>query len=65
LFLPGIKANENSLAWIELNTVLAKLLWKYDLELVNQDVDWQRDSTMHTLWKKPELMVRVKTRKDE
>ncbi|KAF1993248.1 cytochrome P450 [Amniculicola lignicola CBS 123094] len=54
-----------NLAWIELNTVLAKLLWKHDLELVNQDVDWQRDSRMHTLWKKPELMVRVRTRKDE
>jgi cytochrome P450 len=65
LSLPRTKANENSLAWIELNTVLAKLLWKYDLELVNQDMDWQRDSRMHTLWKKPELMVRVRARQDE
>lgn len=47
---------------MELNTVLAKLHWKFDLTLLNQDLDWQRDSRMHTLWKKPELRVSVRPR---
>jgi len=51
-----------SLAWIELHTVLAKLNFKYDLEWLNKDMDWHRDSRMHTLWKKPELRVRVHRR---
>ena len=54
------KANQRaSLAWIELNTVIAKLHFTYDLELLNQDLDWHRDSRMATLWQKPELRVRV------
>ena len=59
-----LKANESSLAWMELDTVLAKLHWKYDLTLLNPEMDWQRDSKMHTLWKKPELMVKVSPRLD-
>lgn len=47
---------------MELDIVLAKLHWKFDLKLVNEDLDWQRDSRMHTLWKKPELMVNVSPR---
>ncbi|KAM7188689.1 Cytochrome P450 [Rhypophila sp. PSN 637] len=49
-----------NLAWLEMRTTLAKLLWKYDFSLVNQDLDWQRDSTMCTFWNIPELWVRVK-----
>ena len=48
-----------SLAWIELSTIIAKLYFTYDLELVNKDLDWQRDARMKTLWKKPELRVKV------
>ena len=47
---------------MELDTVLAKLHWKYNLTLLNPEMDWQRDSRMHTLWKKPELMVKVSPR---
>lgn len=50
-----------SLGWLELQTIMAKMLFRYDLELVN-DLDWHRDSQMHTLWEKPSLMVRVLSR---
>ena len=56
------KLRKHSLAWMELDTVLAKLHWKYDLTLLNPEMDWQRDSRMQTLWKKPELRVRVSPR---
>lgn len=48
-----------SLAWVELRTTLAKLYFTYDLKLQDQDLDWHRDSRMHTLWNKPSLMVQV------
>ncbi|KAI0195873.1 cytochrome P450 [Astrocystis sublimbata] len=48
-----------NLAWMEMSTILSKLLFKFDLDLVNKEVDWQRDSRMATLWVKPELYVRI------
>lgn len=48
---------------MEIRTILAKLHFSYDLALLDgQDVDWHRDSQMHTLWKKPKLMVRATRR---
>jgi len=44
---------------MELRTILAKLHFTYDLKLQNDNLDWQRDSEMYTLWKKPELKVKV------
>ncbi|KAK8080612.1 Cytochrome P450 [Apiospora hydei] len=45
-------------AWMELNLVLAKILWSYDLELVSKGVDLLQDSRVHMLWWKPKLFVR-------
>lgn len=45
---------------MELRTALAKLHYSYDMELLDETVDWQRDLKMHTLWQKPELIIRVK-----
>ena len=44
---------------MEMRTTLAKLHFKYDLELLSKEVDWQGDSKMHTLWQKPDLLVKV------
>ncbi|MCJ1470908.1 hypothetical protein MMC07_009556, partial [Pseudocyphellaria aurata] len=51
-----------SLGWVEMNTTLAKLHFKYDLELLEPGVDWLEDSRMHTLWEKPSFRVQVTTR---
>ncbi|KAI0396354.1 cytochrome P450 [Xylariaceae sp. FL0594] len=53
-----------NLAWMEMNTTLAKLHFKYDIELLSKDLDWHRDSRMHTLWHKPRMFVQVMERKD-
>lgn len=47
------------LGWLELQTTLAKLHFKFDLTLLNTELDWHRDSEMHLLWKKPPLMIRI------
>ena len=52
----------SSLAWIELSMVLAKLIFNYDLQLLDQGLDWHRDSRMATLWQKPAMRVRVSAR---
>ena len=52
--------HHHSLGWMEMRTTLAKLLWRYDLQLMDDKLDWHRDSRMHTLWKKPKLMVAVR-----
>ncbi|KAH6622416.1 cytochrome P450 CYP4/CYP19/CYP26 subfamilies protein, partial [Boeremia exigua] len=49
-----------SLGWMELQTIVAKIIYRYDMESVDDTVDWHRDSRMHTLWEKPPLMVRLK-----
>ncbi|KAI1381694.1 benzoate 4-monooxygenase cytochrome P450 [Hypoxylon crocopeplum] len=51
-----------NLAWLNLRTTIAKLIWVYDLELVDPTIDFHRDSQYFTLWKKPALMVRSKNR---
>lgn len=70
--LPGrllsgdVEANQEkfcSLGWMEFRTTLAKVIWTFDLELVNRDLDWHRDSRMHSLWVKPNLLVTAKLAK--
>lgn len=53
-----------SLGWMELQTIMAKVSFRYDLELVNKELDWNRDSWMHTLWEKPSLLARVLPRQE-
>ncbi|EKG12711.1 Cytochrome P450 [Macrophomina phaseolina MS6] len=52
-----------SLGWMELRTFLAKMHFEYDFELLDPELDWHKESEMHTLWQKPKLMVRVFPRK--
>ncbi|CAG8976720.1 hypothetical protein HYALB_00012518 [Hymenoscyphus albidus] len=50
------------LAWLEMHIVLSRLIWRYEIERVGPMVDWEAESEMHLLWKKPELPVRLKPR---
>lgn len=45
-----------------MSLTLAKLFLKYDLTLVNKDLDWEGQSHMHVMWWKPSLMVRFRER---
>ncbi|KAJ5058638.1 cytochrome P450 [Bipolaris maydis] len=50
-------------AYMEINLILSKMLWKYDMDLVNNNLDWERESRLHVMWWKPALMVRFKERR--
>ncbi|TGZ76304.1 cytochrome P450 [Ascodesmis nigricans] len=53
-----------NLALMEMRLILAKMLWVYDMELVDDvdKLDWVRDGTANPLWRKPPLMVRFTRR---
>lgn len=51
-----------SLAWLELHLTLSRLLFKYEIDAIRR-VDWEEESRMHLLWKKPELNVRLTPRR--
>ncbi|KAJ4289876.1 hypothetical protein N0V90_011209 [Kalmusia sp. IMI 367209] len=53
-----------SLGWMEMRTTLAKLHFKFDLELVDTTLDWHGKSRMHTLWQKPALPMRIYAREN-
>jgi hypothetical protein len=39
--------------------IMAKVLFNFDLELVDKDRDWMKGQKVFTLWQKPSLMVRL------
>lgn len=54
-----------NLAYLELRVILAKMVWAYEWEMVDKDVDWVRDNKMYLLWKKPEMKMRFHSRAHE
>ncbi|CAG8976722.1 hypothetical protein HYALB_00012520 [Hymenoscyphus albidus] len=47
---------------MEMNLLLAKMFFKYDLELVNTELDWLNEGKVFVMWWKRELMVRFRQR---
>ncbi|PVH93071.1 cytochrome P450 monooxygenase [Periconia macrospinosa] len=45
-------------AYMQLSLMFTKMLWKYDLELLDKDLDWEGRSKMHLMWWKPSAYVR-------
>lgn len=54
-----------SFAYVEMSLILAKLIFTYDMELLDEDLDWEGQSHMHVQWWKPDLQVRFTPRKDD
>lgn len=51
-----------SFAYLEINQLLAKMHWMYDLELIDEGLDWEAQSREHVMWTKPALNVRFRLR---
>ena len=54
----------SSFAMMEMNLILAKMLWRFDMELVDKELDWEGESHMHVMWWKPDLKVTFRDRVD-
>ncbi|KAI8302091.1 Cytochrome P450 monooxygenase alt3 [Colletotrichum sp. SAR11_240] len=50
------------MAYAELRIVLAKILWNFDLELVDMAEDWVSKQKIYLIWQKVPLMVRCRQR---
>jgi cytochrome P450 len=50
-----------TLAWAEMRTILSRLVWNFDMELVDPSKVWENQKTF-VLWDKPSLMVKLKVR---
>jgi hypothetical protein len=44
---------------MEMRLILARLIFNFDLELVEKETDWMKDMKAYTIWKKPQLMVKL------
>ncbi|KAF4454251.1 hypothetical protein F53441_3251 [Fusarium austroafricanum] len=53
-----------NLAYLEARVIIASMIWAYDWELVNTDLDWVRDVRLHLSWHNPKLMVRYHPRSE-
>lgn len=49
----------NSLAYTEMRLLLARMLWKFDLEAVPTEKDWY-DQKIFFLWEKGGLPIKLK-----
>ncbi|KAF9878113.1 hypothetical protein CkaCkLH20_04151 [Colletotrichum karsti] len=52
-----------NLAYLEMHIILAKMVFKYDWELVNEELNFVNESKLFFMWKKPPVMVRFHPRK--
>ncbi|KAH7071327.1 cytochrome P450 monooxygenase-like protein [Paraphoma chrysanthemicola] len=50
-----------SLAYAEIRTILARLMWHFDFEMSDEIRDWEKQR-IFVLWDKPSLMVKLKAR---
>jgi hypothetical protein len=53
------------MAWMEMAILIAKMVFLGDCELVDDNLDWERDSPAFILWQKPDLWTRVTSRNVE
>ncbi|KAI1355387.1 cytochrome protein [Xylaria sp. FL0043] len=51
-------------AFIEMVLCLAKMAYKYDWELVNENLDWEAESRCYIMWWKAPIKVRLMDRKN-
>lgn len=61
---PGACLGRN-LAYHEMRTILARLLWRFDLELCPESEQWVHGQKTYVVWEKPPLMCWLKRANDE
>jgi cytochrome P450 len=50
------------MAYAEMRLILARILWKFDLELLDKSHDWYTRQKTYLAWEKPPLMVNIRER---
>lgn len=52
-----------NLAYAEMRSILARVMWNFDIKLVDANEDWIGKNTLYSLWDKPPLNVYLSPRK--
>ena len=55
---PVLTDCSDSFAYAQMSLELTKLLWTFDMEIVDPKLDFERDSQMLFQWRKPRMNVR-------
>lgn len=50
--------NNNSLAYLEMRLLIARLFWRFDLELQPESATWNKQKS-YLLWEKPAMFVKI------
>lgn len=53
---------QNSLAYVEMRVILARVLWNFDLAIAEDSRDWMRGQKMYVVFEKSPLNVYFKPR---
>ncbi|KAI1116690.1 cytochrome P450 [Nemania sp. NC0429] len=48
-----------AMAYVVMRNMFGKLCWRLDWDLVNTDVEWDRDLRLYMIWHKPPVVVRL------
>ncbi|KAI1381281.1 putative cytochrome P450 [Hypoxylon crocopeplum] len=51
-----------SFAYLQMSLVLSKMIYTYDFELLNKDLDWEAQSKHYVMWWKAPIQVRATNR---
>ncbi|KAL6859545.1 cytochrome P450 [Trichoderma novae-zelandiae] len=51
-----------NLAYAEMRLILAKLIWRYDIELLDESIDWDEKCKAYIVYQKGPLYIRLKPR---
>ncbi|KAF1985411.1 cytochrome P450 monooxygenase-like protein [Aulographum hederae CBS 113979] len=52
-----------NLAYSEMRSILARLVWHFEIELCAESADWMARQNVFILWEKPALMLKLSQRK--
>lgn len=52
-----------SLAYFEMRSILARVLWNFDMQIEEESQEWSEQKE-YVLWQKPPLWIKLKHRED-
>lgn len=53
----------HSLAYAEMRLIMARLIWNYDIELLDESIGWDKRCEVYIVYNKGPLYIRLKPRK--
>ncbi|KAF1928356.1 putative benzoate 4-monooxygenase cytochrome P450, partial [Didymella exigua CBS 183.55] len=51
-------------AWAEMRSILARLVWNFEMELCPESEGWDQGQRVYFVWSKPPLMIKLKARSE-